>query len=52
MKQKKITVIISYDHDEKNIVSNERIADRIKRDLMKGIDPIHERIESVTVDDL
>lgn len=51
MKQKKITVIISHDHEDKSIVSNDKIADRIKRDLMKGVDPLHERIESVTVVD-
>ena len=30
MKSKKITVIISYDYEDKNTVSNDRIADRVK----------------------
>ena len=36
MKSKKITVIISYDYEDKNTVSNDRIADRVKNDLLKG----------------
>lgn len=51
MKKKKITIIISYDYEDKNTVSNERIADRIKSDLLKGSDPQHEKIESVKVED-
>lgn len=51
MKQKKITIIISYDYEDKNTVSNYRIAERIKSDLRKGINPVHEKIESVTVED-
>ncbi len=51
MKKKKITIIISYDYDDAHTVSNERIAERIRHDLMKGSDPRHEKIESVTVED-
>ena len=51
MKSKKITIIISYDYEDKNTVSNDRIAERIKSDLLKGSKPIHEKIESVTVED-
>lgn len=51
MKQKKVTVIISYDYEDNNTVSNDRIADRIKIDLLKGSNPAHEKIESVTVED-
>lgn len=49
MKSKKITVIISYDYEDKNTVSNDRIADRVKNDLLKGSNPNHEKIESVTI---
>lgn len=52
MKQKKVTVIISYDYEDCCTVNNERVAERIKRDLAKGSDPWHERIESVTVEDV
>lgn len=52
MKQKKITVIISYSHAVRNTVRNERVAERIKRDLLKGSDPRHEKIESVIVEDI
>lgn len=52
MKRKKITVIISYDHDKDCTASDERIARRIKSDLVKGSDPRHEMIESVIVEDL
>lgn len=51
MKKKKITIIISYDYEEKNTISNEQIADRVKKDLLKGSNPQHEKIESVTVED-
>lgn len=51
MRQKKVTVIISYSHDKDCTASNERVAERIKRDLIKGCDPCHEKIESVTVED-
>lgn len=51
MKQKKITIIISYDYDEKYTVSNDRIAQRIYSDLKKGTNPGHEKIESLTVED-
>lgn len=50
-KKKKITIIISYDYEDKNTVSNDRIADRVKNDLLKGSNPNHEKIESVTVED-
>lgn len=52
MKQKKVTVIISYSHAVRNTVSNERVAERIRRDLIKGSDPLHEKIESVIVEDV
>lgn len=52
MKQKKVTVIISYDYEDGRTVRNERIAERIKFDLAKGSDPRHEKIESVTVEDV
>lgn len=51
MKKKKITIIISYDYDDKNVFSNEKIAEKIKRDLIKGSNPNHEKIESVVVED-
>lgn len=51
MKKKKITIIISYNYDNKQVVSNDKISYRIKSDLMKGTDPRHERIESITVED-
>lgn len=51
MKSKKITIIISYDYEDNNTVSNEHIAERIKNDLTKGSNPSHEKIESVTVKD-
>ena len=51
MKSKKITVIISYDYEDKNTVINDRIADRVKNDLLKGSNPNHEKIESVKVED-
>lgn len=41
MKSKKITVIISYDYEDKNTVSNDLIADRVKNDLLKGLSLIH-----------
>lgn len=51
MKSKRITIIISYDYEDKNTVSNDRIAERIKNDLLKGSNPVHERIESIVVED-
>lgn len=51
MKKKKITIVISYDYEDKNTVSNNRIAERIKSDLLKGSNPIHEKIESILVED-
>lgn len=51
MKQKKITIIISYGYDEKNTISNDKIAQRIYSDLKKGSDPEHERIENIIVED-
>lgn len=52
MKQKKVTVIISSNYEDGRTVSNERIAERIKRVLLKGSNPLHEKIESVTVEDV
>lgn len=52
MRHKKVTVIISYSYAVRNTVSNERVAERIKHDLVKGSDPRHEKIESVTVEDV
>ena len=40
-----------YDYEDKNTVSNDRIADRVKNELLKGSNPKHEKIESVTVED-
>lgn len=51
MKKKKITIVISYDYEDKNTFSNDRIAERIKNDLLKGRNPKHEKIESITVED-
>lgn len=51
MKKKKITIVISYDYEDRNTVSNDRIADRMKIDLLKGSNPQHEKIESITVED-
>lgn len=51
MKKKKITIIISYDYDKKDVFVNQKIAEKIKRDLLRGINPTHEVIESVIVED-
>lgn len=51
MKKKKVTIIISYDYDNKDVFINQEIAEKIKRDLLRGINPIHEAIESVIVED-
>lgn len=51
IKQKKITIIISYDYDNKNTLSNDKIAQRIYSDLKKGTNPRHERIENIIVED-
>lgn len=51
MKQKKITIIISYNYEDHNTVSNDKIAVRIKNDLLKGSNPKNEKIESVIVED-
>lgn len=51
MKKKKVTIIISYDYDNKDVSINQEIAEKIKRDLLRGINPIHEAIESVIVED-
>lgn len=51
MKQKKITIVISYDYEDKNTVSNDKIANRIYSDLKKGSNPQHENIESIIVED-
>lgn len=51
MKQKKITIIISYDYEEKNTISNDTIAQRIYSNLKKGSNPGHERIENIIVED-
>lgn len=42
---------MSYDYDDKKVFSNEKIAEKIKRDLLKGSNPSHEKIESVIVED-
>lgn len=52
MRHKKVTVVIAYSHAVRNTVSNEKVAERIKRDLLKGSDRLHEKIESVTVEDV
>lgn len=52
MRHKKVTVVIAYSHAVRNTVSNERVAERIKRDLLKGSDTLHEKIESVIVEDI
>ncbi len=52
MRHKKVTVVIAYSHAVRNTVSNEKVAERIKRDLIKGSDPLHEKIESVIVEDV
>lgn len=51
MKQKKITIIISYDYEEENTICNDKIAQRIYSDLKKGSNPRHERIENIIVED-
>ena len=51
MKKKKVTIIISYDYDNKDVFENQKIAEKIKRDLLYGINPIHETIESIIVED-
>lgn len=52
MRHKKVTVVIAYSHAVRNTVSNERVAERIRRDLVKGSDTLHEKIESVIVEDI
>lgn len=52
MRYKKVTVIIAYSNAVRNTVSNDKIAERIKRHLLKGSDYLHEKIESVTVEDI
>lgn len=52
MKKKKVTVIISHNYKDGCTVNNEKIAERIKHDLLKGSDPRHEKIESVIVEDV
>lgn len=51
-RQKMITIIMSYNYDDRLTASNDKIARRIESDLRKGVDPHHERIESVTVTDV
>lgn len=51
MKAKKITVVLSYNYDDDLVVSNDKVAYRIRNELSRNIEPRHERIESVTVDD-
>ena len=51
MKKKKLTIVLSYDYEDRNTVSNDRITDRVKNDLLKGSNPKHEKIESITVED-
>lgn len=51
-RQKMITIIMSYNYDDRLTASNDKIARRIESDLRKGADPHHERIESVTVTDV
>lgn len=52
MRYKKVTVVIAYSHAVRNTASNERIAERIKHNLVKGSNPLHEKIESVIVEDI
>lgn len=52
MKQKKITIIMSYDYEEMFTASNVKIASRIKRELLRNLEPRHEKIESVIVEDI
>jgi len=51
MKSKKVTIIISYNYEDRNTFSNELISGRIKEILKKGSHPMHEKIKSVTVED-
>lgn len=51
-KKKKVTIIMSHNYDGNNIASNDKIADRIKRDLLKNLEPKRERIESIIVEDM
>lgn len=48
---KKITIIMSYDYDDNLVVSDDNIAYRIRQDLSRNIEPKHERIESINVED-
>ena len=48
---KKITIIMSYDYDDNLVVSDDNIAYRIRQDLLRNIEPKHERIESINVED-
>lgn len=52
MKKKKVTIVISYNYDDNNVFLNEKIAEKIKRDLIRGSNPYHEKIESVLVEDM
>ncbi len=52
MKQKKITIMMSYDYDDCNTASNEHIAYRIGNDLRRGLETKHEKIDSVVVEDV
>lgn len=51
MKQKKITIIISYDYEDENVFSDDEISKRIYASLKRGINSPHERIENIIVED-
>ncbi len=42
---------MSYDYNENQIISNDKVSYRIKQSLLRDIEPKHERIESVKVED-
>ncbi len=51
MKKKKITIIIAYNYNDKNVFSNEIIAERLKKQLSVNLNDKQEFIESIKVED-
>lgn len=51
-KRKKITVTIAYDYPAERVCSDDRIAKKIRSTLERNMDPMHEKIETVTVKDI
>jgi len=51
MKKKKITIIVAYNYDNKHVYSNEKIAEKIKKELSVNLNDRQEIIESIKVED-